>query len=288
MSDEVYLNGELVPRAEARISPFDRGFLYGDGLFETVRVVNGIPFRLGRHLERMNRSCAALGWGRQLDSERLRAATEELIERNAVAVGYLRITASRGPLAGKLTDLEAASPTVLIDAHAMDLPPLDSPPDYVLAGSPHRAEPASLLVRHKTLSYQAYLLALAEGRAKGADEVYFLNSCGHLTEGATVNLFFVRSGTVCTPDEGCGLLPGVTREAVMELCEAQGIPLSTGEFTPEELMQAEEAFCTNSLRGVVRVSRLLGPPDTEFGRGPVTVALQSAYAALVDAECQRE
>lgn len=282
MSDLVYLNGEFVRRPEARISAFDRGFLYGDGLFETMRIVRSAPFLLERHMERMNASCHALGWHMAPADDRLRRAIGELIGRNAIVNGYLRITASRGPHEGKLTDLAATNPTVLVDAHAMELPPIGSPPDWALALSPHHVEATSPVVRHKTLSYQAHLLALAEGRRAGADEVCFVNSDGHLAEGAITNLFFVRSGVVCTPDVACGLLPGVMRGVVLELCARLGFPARTGRYAVQELAEADEAFCTNSLRGVVRVDRFIGPPDSQYGPAPTTRALQAAYAELVD------
>ena len=284
-SEEVYVSGEFVPRGEAKVSPFDRGFLYGDGLFETVRIVSGVPFRLEQHTARMNGSCKALGWGRALRGAELRKAAAALIERNQVSDGYLRITASRGLYDGNLAGLGVHSPTVVIEARRMELPELEAPPDYALARCPYIVDASWPLVGHKTLSYQGYILALAEGRRRGADEVYFVNSQGHVTEGAIANIFFVRSGTVCTAEDACGLLPGVTRAAVIELCESEGLALRSGRFTPEDLAGADEAFCTNSLRGVVKVSRLPDPPQAEYGEAPVTEALRRVYAALVRAEC---
>ena len=285
MDDLVYLNGSLVARADARVSPFDRGFLYGDGLFETARIVAGLPFRLGKHLERLNASAAALGWGSAPVEEGLATAVAELIERNGVEDGYLRVTATRGEHRGKLTELAAPEPTLLVEARAMDLPPLEQPPEWVLAPSPVRVHAAWPTVRHKTTSYQGYLLALAEGRARGADEVYLANEEGHLTEGAITNLFFVRDDTVCTPDEGCGLLPGVTRATVLEICEERGLAAETGRYRPEELRTAREVFCTNSLRGVVRVRKLVGEPEVRYSGHHVTRELQAAYADLARREC---
>jgi len=205
----------------------------------------------------------------------------ELVRRNGVSDGYLRITVSRGPHMGALTKLEATAPTVFIDAHAMDLLPLDDPPPSVLARATARRNETSLLVRHKSLGYMENVLALAEGRARGADEVYFLNSRGRLAEGATTNIFFVRGAVVCTPDVRCGLLPGITREIVLSLCAEEGMEIEEAEYQEDALARAGEIFCTNSLRGVVPVRAVLELPAKCFGPRPVTARLQRLYADLV-------
>ncbi len=274
----VYLNGRIVPREEARISPLDRGFLYGDGVFETTRVMGGTALFLERHLERLAASCRETGFGRGMDCDELSDAVRRLIGANGVDEGYLRITVSRGPYAGRLSELEAREPTVFIEARPTDLPPLEAPEPVTLARSPWRRHEGSPLVAHKSLSYGANVLALAEGRGRGADEVYFLNSRGHLAEGAISNLFLVRGGAVHTPHVACGLLPGVTRAVVLELCAEEGIPAEPGEYAESDLAEADEAFCTNSLRGLMPVGRVLDLPEARFG-AQLTGRLQRLYAA---------
>jgi branched-subunit amino acid aminotransferase/4-amino-4-deoxychorismate lyase len=274
---KVYLNGRLVARDEARISPLDRGFLYGDGFFETTRIAGGAALFLKRHLDRLAASCREAGFGREVDVGELSDAARRLTAENGAGEGYLRITVSRGPYGGRLAELEAAEPTVFIEARPMDLPPLDGAPPITLARSPCRRDETSPLIAHKSLSYGANVLALAEGRGRGADEVYFLNSRGHLTEGAISNLFLVRGGVVRTPDAACGLLPGITRAVVLELCAEQGIPAETGQYAEADLAEAEEAFCTNSLRGLMRVGRVLDLPGASFG-GELTRRLAQLYA----------
>ena len=286
--DWVYLNGSTLRRSEAKISPMDRGFLYGDGFFETVRIVRGGPFLFDRHLDRMNRSCRQTGWGGGVDPGEIARAVAELVDRNGISDGYLRITASRGLHEGSLTALEASGPTVFIEVRHMELPPLEEPPPFILARSPYRRDETSPLVRHKALSYQGNLLALAEGRGRGADEVFILNSLGNLTEGAITNLFLVRDGKVLTPDVGCGLLPGITREIVMELCAEHGIPLELGRYFEEDLAVSDEVFCTNSLRGVVGVKAILEYPAKQFAERPITRLLQRSYAGRVSAESAAE
>ena len=281
----VYLGGEVLPADAARIAPADRGFLYGDGLFETMRVVNGVPFLLDRHLRRLCDSCRDLHFGDCIEPGALADGAGRLIRANGVGDGRLRITVSRG---GGVTGLEArpaAPPTVFMQAHAMDLPPLDGSPPVTLAVSPYRINERSPVVRHKSLSYLANLMALTEARRRGADQVIFLNSQGRLAEGAISNLFLVHAGVVLTPEVSCGLLPGITREVVLELCGQVNIPAREGAWGLEALDAADEVFCTNSLRGIVPVSRILDRPGPELSDHTVTGRLQRLYAELVRCDC---
>jgi len=280
-AERVYLNGELTARGEAAISPLDRGFLYGDGFFETTRIVTGVPLLLGRHLERLASSCSEAGISGTPSPDELSLGIGRLIEANGVAEGYLRITVSRGLHGGSLTELCTGAPTVFAEARSMNLPPLDGVPPITLARSTCRRNEHSPVVGHKSLSYQSNVLALAEGRRAGADEVFFLNSQGRLAEGAVTNLFLVREGVVCTPDVSCGLLPGVTRGVVLELCEELHVPAETGTYTEAQLYAADEVFCTNSLRGVIPVARILDCPEFGPASHDFTRRLQAEYASLV-------
>jgi len=281
-SQWIYLNGRMVERDEARVSPFDRGLLYGDGFFETTRVFAGKPVLLERHLDRLASSCRETGFGDAFGTDELGAGILWLIEANRVEDGYLRMTVSRGLHGGKLDELRTDAPTVFAEARPMHLPPPGGPPPFVLARSPYRRNEHSAVVRHKSLSYQGNVLALAEGRQRGADEVFFLNSRGHLTECAITNLFFVAGGVVCTPDVGCGLLPGITRQVVLEICEDRGLPAEVGVYEERDLRAADEVFCTNSLRGVVAVEKILDYPGRRPGVHDVTARLQRAYAELCE------
>lgn len=286
--DFVSLNGSVVKRREARISALDRGFLFGDGFFETTRIVGGTPFRLRRHLERMGAACHETGWQWVPDPEAVGKSLRRLIRCNDVEEGYLRISVSRGVHDGPLTELRAAEPTVLIDAHPMDLAPLDGAAPLTLARAPWTRNENSPVTAMKSLSYQDSVLALARGRGRGADEVYFLNGRGELAEGAISNLFTVRGGTVMTPHSDCGLLPGIGREVVLEICHAEGIPHRSGRYPERDLLEAEEIFCTNSLRGVMPVERVIEEGGGRWGECPLTRRLQRLYAKLVLAECGGE
>ena len=280
--NKVMVNGRAVPGGEARVCALDRGFLYGDGFFETTRIYAGRPFRFEEHIERMQASCRWADWERVPEAERLRADVDRLIELNDVQDGYLRVSVSPGPDEG---GTELSDFTVLIQARPMDLPPPGEAHPLRLVKSDYARGEHCPTVAHKTLSYFENKLALSEGKKEGADEVYFLNHRGHLAEGAISNLFFVADGTVHTPAPSCGLLPGIARKTVLKLCERESIALKTGRYGEEELLEADEAFCTNSLRGVMPVRSVAGRQPFESVPGAVTSRLQALYGRMLREAC---
>jgi branched-chain amino acid aminotransferase len=273
----VLLCRELVPRADARVSPFDRGFLYGDGFFETTRVVGGVALFMDRHLERLANSCRAAGFEQPPDEDELAEDLGRLIRANALSEGYLRLTVTRGLHGGLLTEVEGP-PTVFAEARAAALPPLDASEAITLAISPYRLNEDSPAAGHKSVSYQANLLALAEARSRDADDALLLNAAEDLCECTISNVFLVVDERVLTPAESCGPLPGVTRAIVLELCRELGLHAEEGRYGVDELQAAEEVFCTNSLRGIMPVCEVVGVCLGLPAPGAVTERLQAAYA----------
>ncbi len=277
----IYLSGKFITKDNALISPFDRGLLYGDGFFETTRIESARAMFLDRHLARLEKACHLTGWSPLPNIQELKEAVKSLIQMNKVDTGYLRISLTRGPHNGLLTDLRAETPTVLIEAKAMELTPLSSPSPFTIIKSKYTINENAPNVAFKTLSYQGNMLALAEGRQKGADEVFFLNSAGFLTEGAISNLFWVKKGELYTPDVECGLLPGITRDIIIEI--GSGITnVHKGYFPEQALRNADAAFCTNSLRGIVPVIKILhNISDTVFNsqNHDLIKSIISEYAA---------
>jgi branched-subunit amino acid aminotransferase/4-amino-4-deoxychorismate lyase len=282
--ERVYLDGRFLAADAARISPLDRGFLHGDGFFETLRIWRGRPFRLGWHMDRLDSALRETAYQGAVDPQELVEAVDKLIGINKVTDGRLRITVSRGIMPG-LEISRPPAPTVFIQAASMRLSPPGHCPPIVLALSDHRVCPDSRTAGFKSTSYQANLLALAAGRKRGAHEVLLLNSNGHLAEGAMSNVFFVRANKLYTPHQNCGLLPGIAREAVFQLCKDQNILVRRGKYGPADLWQASEVFCTNSLRGIMPVERISERPSMDLRERPLTERLQAAYGALVDREC---
>ncbi len=265
----IHLNGRLVPVGEARIDPFDRGLTLGDGLFETIRVADGAPRRLGRHLSRLRAGAALMDIPVPLDDDALAAAIEEVLRANEFDEAALRLTLTRGPGARGLVPPSEPQPTLIIAAAS--LPPPAGPARAIIARSTRRNE-RSPLARCKCLAYADHILARAEAARNGADEALLLNTRERLVSATVANLFAVVDGVVVTPPVTDGALPGVMRaEAVDQLDAAER------SLTPDDLARAEEAFLTNclSIRPLVAVD---GRPIGDGVPGPVARALVAAMA----------
>lgn len=273
-----------VPAAEAAVPIHDRGFLYGDGLFETIRVVEGRTPLLVAHLRRLAAGARLLAfpplpWS---DSE-IAADCEELVRRNGVTRGWLRLTLTRGSGSRGFEPPSQAEPVLILQARSWDPDPDLARRGYraVLAGV--RVSAQSPLCRVKSLSALEKVLARAEARQQGCEEALLLNTDGYLTEGAATNLFLVRDGQILTPHPDCGLLPGIARELVMAAARELGYPVVESRLVPQDLWTADEAFLTNALLLVVPLVAVAGRPvGRGQGPGPVTRALQERCQQLLE------
>jgi branched-chain amino acid aminotransferase group I len=273
VTEIVYLNGQLIPRAEARLSPFDHGFLYGYGLFETMRAYDGRIFRLDRHLARLRASARILGLAdnvlallnRADGRESLESACVATLEANRLTNARLRLTISPGE--GDPTP-EAASftgPTVLVTAQPLvPLPQERYEQGFRATLASLRRNSQSPLSRLKATCYLESILARREARAAGYDEAMLLNEKGYLAEGSMSNVFVVNQGELITPWLDSGVLPGVTREAVLEIASTSGIRTTEREVQLQELTEAGEAFVTNS---VLEIMPLTWFEDKPIGTG---------------------
>jgi len=285
VSELVFIDGRTVPAGEAHVAVDDRGFLYGDGLFETVRVRGGEPFRLDEHLERLFASCEELAIRPGMPAGMLAVSARQLVEANGVASGVLRVQLTRGRGAGP--DIpngpdgpDAAKSTVLITAASGRLYPAklyERGLRAVTASSPRNER--SPLVRHKTTNYLECILARREARLAGCDEAVMLNTAGRVAEAAVSNIFLVTEGTLVTPSCEEGLLPGITRADVCELARAEGVEVAERPVRPEELLAADEVFLTNS---VLEICPLVELDGNAIGGGAreITLRLAEAYAKL--------
>jgi branched-subunit amino acid aminotransferase/4-amino-4-deoxychorismate lyase len=288
MEQLVYLNGHLLPRGQALISPFDHGFLYGFGLFETMRSYSGHIFRLGRHLDRLAHSAEQLGL--PLTSLDLEAACYDTLRANGLLNARIRLAVSMGEGEGTPDAPEEPRPTVFIAAAAYTPPS----PDRYENGfnaliSTVRQNSQSPLSRLKSANYLTSLLARREATAAGMDEALLLNERGFLCEGSTSNLFLAKGGSLVTPSLDSGCLPGVTRQAVLELTTAIGISCEERCTAPGELRGADEGFLTNSLLEVMPLrevdrSPVGGAGGVNPGSRRMTRKLMAAYAELVATE----
>jgi branched-chain amino acid aminotransferase len=282
MEGIVYLNGTLVPAQEAKISPFDRGFLYGYGLFETMRSYNGRIFRLDRHLDRLKRSAAMLALASELEAYDLKQVIYKTLEANRLKDARIRLTVSAGLGEWGLAPPNLGPITVMVFAQKLDLPPPQAYRRGIRAAIVStRRNSLSPLSQIKTSNYLDSFIALSQAVASGAEEAILPNERGFIAECSTSNIVLVIEGILTTPSVESGILPGITREAVLELARDLGIEAVEGEIPEADLFQAEEAFLTTSVREIVPITSVNDKPVGSGKPGPVTRRLMAAYKELV-------
>jgi branched-chain amino acid aminotransferase len=280
MSQFVYLNGSLIPLSQANVSALDYGFLFGFGLFETMRSYNGWVFRLDRHLSRLTNSAEALGLF--LKAPELKDAVMDTIQANELGDARIRITVSPGEGGMTPDPGTCMKPTILVMAeHYQPYPSKVYRKGFSVVISSIRRNSLSPLSRLKSTSYLESILIKQEARAAGVDEALCLNEKGFLAEAGMSNIFLVSGGTLKTPGLESGILPGITREAVLELASQMDISALEQEISPDELFQAEEIFLTNSLIEVMPLTEIDKLPVASGKPGPVTRRLMAAYKRLV-------
>ncbi len=273
--DHIYLNGILSPADQAALSPFDRGFLFGDGLFDTIRVYRGRAHLLRRHLRRLISGLDFLDIAHPSEDE-FADAVRRTIVANDIWSGALRLTVTRG-VGGAMGEPELAEgPTVLITSRALAPEGTYEDGEQVITLGIRHTEP-QLGRRLKSLNYLPAVYAARELAAAGVREGLLLSSDGTVAEGTVSNVFCVVQGRLLTPPPALGILPGVTRERVIELAENEGLEVRQEMFDHEMLVHAEECFYTNSVREVVPVVRVDDRTIGDGRPGPHTVRLRDAY-----------
>jgi branched-chain amino acid aminotransferase len=288
MAEIIYLNGQLVSRFEAKLSPFDHGFLYGYGLFETMRAYNGYIFRLDSHLTRLRCSAESIGLTHSIlttdeGKQSLKAACMATMEANGLRNARIRLTVSAGE--GDMTPDPGTclNPTILITAqHLAPLPPEKYETGFKTSISFLRRNSQSPLSRLKSTCYIENILARTAARAAGYDEAILLNEQGYLAEGSTTNIFLVSNGELITPCFESGVLPGITRDAVLEIARTSNIKATERWVELNELIEAQEAFVTNSILELVPLVSVEGRPIGTGKPGQLTGDLLFAYRKLVD------
>jgi branched-chain amino acid aminotransferase len=286
MEEMVYFNGRLIPRQEARVSVLDYGFLFGYGLYETLRAYHGRLFRLDGHLERLARGADELGI--RLDLVALRQGVLDTVNANGFPETRVRITVSIGE--GTMTpDLRSCGiPTVVVLAgeyHPFAAEKYGQ--GFSAVVSSIRRNSRSPVTFMKSANGMESMIARQQARQAGADEALFLNDRGLVTEASGSNVFLVENGVVKTPRLRSGLLPGVTRVAVFDVASKMGLPILEGSVRLAQLQAADEAFLTNSLIEVMPLTAV-GGGKVDGGRpGPATRRIMNAYRDLVTVETGR-
>ncbi|MFD2702567.1 aminotransferase class IV [Paenibacillus shunpengii] len=285
------MNGQLTELKQAAIPVMDHGFLYGIGLFETLRTYQGKPSNLGRHLERMAAGCAELGIPFTADSEKLERWIVKLLAANGLEEAYIRYTVSAGAELLGLPSDNYSEPNHIVFAKAL---PAMSDEWYekgkALQLLRTRRNTPEGQVRFKSLHYMNNILAKRElmqyeQAVQRQAEGLMLTPEGSLAEGMVSNLFFVKDEMVFTPELSTGILPGITREVVLEVCKEQKIPAAEGLYTWEALREADEIFMSSSIQELVPITTILDVPtggssavEISQGRmGPITRELLHLY-----------
>ncbi|HEV8266261.1 MAG TPA: branched-chain-amino-acid transaminase [Gemmatimonadales bacterium] len=283
MPSIVWIDGKWYDRANAVVSVFDHGLLYGDGVFEGIRAYGGRVFRLGAHLDRLYASAKAIWLEIPVPKADLGRVVEEGVARSGIKEAYIRLVVTRGVGDLGLDPRKCAKPTVFC---ITDTIALWSPDRYekgltALTAATPIAHRESLSPRIKSLNYLSHILAKIEGIAAGVDEVIMLDAAGYVAEASGMNLFAVSRGTLRTPPPYTGILRGVTRDTVIEIGRDAGYGVEELPMNRYDLYNADEVFLSGTAAEVVGVSRLDGRTIGTGTAGPVTRDLAARFRAYV-------
>lgn len=285
----VWVNGRIEPAHAPVLTAFDRGFQLGDAVFETLRARGGHPTELPEHVARMRGSAIGLGIDLPGDLEaQVGRAIEEVLAAESLAGpaddASVRITVSRGPVFGRglLPPDEHPAPTIVVQA--WPVPP--TPVAHLEVGlhlvpSVVRRDPENPLNALKTTSRADYVYARIEARAAGADDALFLTIDGYLSEATSANLFVVREGRLATPSLACAILPGTTRDWILRWATSVGLAPSEGLLTTRDLHEADEAFLSSSVAGILPVTQFAGEPIGDGRPGAWTLRARENREAFI-------
>ncbi len=277
----IFLNGVIVPESQAVVSVYDHGFLYGDGVYETMRSYDGTVFMIRRHMERLARSASLIRLEAP-EADSLIGAVNQTLDANKISNAYIRVTLSRGKGPIGLDPGLCGRHTLVVIAE-----PFREYPDacyekgvqFIFAKT-RRNLAGAIDPKIKSLNFLNNILAKIEAKERGAYDALMLNAAGFLTEGTICNIFFVKNGVLCTPSLEAGILDGITREIVIGLAIRQGVSVEEGMFYPEDLLGASEVFFTNTTAEVMPVA---GVEEVKFEVGEITRTLRSLYRTEVEA-----
>ena len=277
----IYLNDRFVQKEHARVSVFDHGFLYGDGVYETLRVYQGRILLWERHLARLRQSCELIGLDLPISDDKWILILGELLVRNRLQDAGLRITLSRGEGEMGIDPGLCVCPTVVVMVKPVVMyTDQQREQGMVLHVSVvRRNSPLAQSPQIKALSFLNNILAKQEAVGVGADDALMVNLDGYLAECTTSNFFFVKNQQLHTPSVECGILKGITRDVVMELAEEQGLKVEEGHYTMEHVFQADECFITNTGVEIMPISRIGNFLIGQERKSQVTSILWKAFKA---------
>lgn len=283
MSYTIFLNDKIVKETDGFISAVDRGFLYGDGLFETLRTYRKTPFCLEDHVGRLSGSSKYFDIPLHHTLQQIRHIIGQLITQNGLNDAYIRMTLSRGLTSHGLIPHHPYRPTFVVCAKPLTAyPPAWHTTGLSLKTSSFRRSDTCPISGHKTLNFMTNYLVKKEAIDHGYHDAIILNTNNQVAECAVSNIFIVEKNAVITPSLKTNILPGITRKIILRLCKESGISVSEEEFGMERVLAAEEIFITNSLMEVTPVSNIDDKPIGKAIPGAITKILQDRYTVLTD------
>lgn len=283
MAQVIYLNGEFVAKENATVSVYDHGFLYGDGIFEGIRIYDGNIFKCKEHLKRLYDSAKSIMLDIPLSFAEMQDVLAETIRRNELRDGYIRLVVSRGPGDLGLDPRRSPKANVIVIVEKLSIYPEEA---YVnglrtVSVSTRRNVPDALNPKIKSLNYLNNILVKIQANIAGVGEAIMLNSQGYVAEGSSDNIFIIKNGLVFTPPAYVGALEGITRAAILEICGRTGVPIKEEPFTLHDVYVADEVFFTGTAAEVIAVREVDGRVIGEGKAGPITTELLKEFRKLV-------
>lgn len=280
----IFIDGKFYPKSEAKVSVYDHGFLYGDGVFEGIRVYDGAIFKLEEHLDRLFSSAKSIMLNIPMSKEELKAAIIETLRKNGLRNAYIRLVVTRGIGDLGLDPRKCSNPSVIIIAEPMIVLHDERVKEEGITAmiSWVRRDPIDATSHEiKTLNYMNSILAKIEANLCGVDEAICLDTKGYVSEGAAENLFIIKNGKIYTPPIATGALAGITRNVIIELAKRLGYSVVEKNITPNELFNADEVFMTGTAAEIVPVRKINGRVIGEGKAGLITRRLREEFNKLV-------
>lgn len=282
MSVKVYINGKLLPKAEATVSVYDHGLLYGDGVFEGIRVYSGKVFLIQEHVDRLYESALAIRLEIPMTKAEMTKALNDTVAANGIVDGYVRLVVTRGAGSLGLDIRKTSDPQVIIIADSITLYPAEMYENglNLVTAATIRNHPAALSPRIKSLNYLNNILAKIEGTDQGCVEALMLNHKGDVAECTGDNIFIVKDKVLRTPSTDSGILKGITRDVVLKLAREAGYQTEETTLQRHDIFVADECFLTGSAAELIPVVKLDGRPIGTGKPGPVTHDLLKRFQEL--------
>lgn len=280
--NKIYISGKLYDKADAKISVYDHGLLYGDGVFEGIRCYESKVFRLARHIDRLYESARAIHLEIPISKEEMAEAVESTLRANNRTNGYIRLIVTRGAGTLGLDPRKTSDPQIIVITDDISLYPREFYDNglEIITAATVRVAPNALSPRVKSLNYLNNIMAKVEGLQAGCVEALMLNPKGEIAECTGDNIFLVKGGTLRTPPLDAGILEGITRNAVIELAREDNIPVEEVALTRHDVYTADECFLTGTAAEVVPVVKCDGRPIGDGKPGPMTRQLRERFMKL--------